>query len=234
MARAQALAAVALGALAAVALVSLHGSQHTTELASNPGFKPYKGQMLFTLNDFASGRVSYPSQNLANGQGIPQPAANGADHSHVMWGNGFRPFTGGQKLFSIEDFDSGRVSFPEEGQRGVRQVVKSTDFNIDPAGAGKDHVWNHQTTHGPVEYQDWPLEMPGMKAPMTQLSAVRTKGKKALRLSTKLDSMQRQAALDLGKVGTELQVAATQMLVNKGPQRRRGMKKGVKRIAPQM
>jgi len=75
------LAAVALGAIAAVALVSLHGSSHhTTELESNPGFKPYNGQMLFTLNDFTSGRVSYPSQNLANGQGIPQPAANGADH----------------------------------------------------------------------------------------------------------------------------------------------------------
>jgi len=54
-----------------------------------------------------------------------------------MWGNGYRPFTGGQKLFSIEDFDSGRVNFPEEGSRGVRQVVKSNDFNIDPAGSGQ-------------------------------------------------------------------------------------------------
>ena len=57
-----------------------------------------------------------------------------------MWSNGYRPFNGGQKLFSIEDFDSGRVSYPEEASRGVRQVVKSTDANIE----SHDHVWSHQ------------------------------------------------------------------------------------------
>jgi hypothetical protein len=76
------LVAVSLGVIASVAVVSLRGSQRSSELLS---FKPYKGQMLFTLNDFNSGRVSYPSQNLANGQGIPQPAATGGpDHRFVF------------------------------------------------------------------------------------------------------------------------------------------------------
>jgi hypothetical protein len=192
-----ALFALALGALAAVAVVSLRSSSaHTVEL--------------FTLNDFDTGRVSFPSQNLANGQGIQAPVApGGPDHSHVMWSNGFRPFNGGQKLFSIHDFDSGRVSFPEEATRGLRAVVKSTDTNIDPAGTGSDHVWQHQMSHGPVEYQDWPLEMPGVgdgltaaapspafKAPTMQLRALpegkSQVGKKQMALSNKLDKMQRQ------------------------------------------
>ena len=155
---------------------------------------------------------------------------------------GYRPFNGGQKLFSIEDFDSGRVSFPEEGMRGLRQVVKSNDQNIDPAGTGNDHVWTHQMTHGPVEYQDWPLEMPGVgdgktaaapspafKAHTQVLAASVRSGKAQMQLSSKLDDMQRTAALDLGKVGNELQ-AATQMLLNR-PQRA-GMHPRVKKVSP--
>jgi hypothetical protein len=67
--------AITLGALAGLAVIlSLHGASQRSELISisaskSSGFKPYKGQMLFTLNDFASGRVEYPSQNLANGPG---------------------------------------------------------------------------------------------------------------------------------------------------------------------
>lgn len=137
--------------------------------------------------------------------------------------SGYRPFNGGQKLFSIEDFDSGRVSFPEEGMRGLRQVVKSNDQNIEQA----DHVWTHQMTHGPVEYQEWPLEMPGVgdgktaaapspafKAHMQVLAASGRHSKAQMQLSSKLDEMQRTAALDMGKVGNELQ-AATQMLLNR-------------------
>jgi len=193
-----ALFALALGALAAVAVVSLRSSSARTV-------------ELFTLNDFDTGRVSFPSQNLANGQGIQAPVApGGPDHSHVMWSNGFRPFNGGQKLFSIHDFDSGRVSFPEEATRGLRAVVKSTDTNIDPAGTGSDHVWQHQMSHGPVEYQDWPLEMPGVgdgltaaapspafKAPTMQLRALpegknHVGKKRQMALSNNLDKMQRQ------------------------------------------
>jgi hypothetical protein len=233
--------AVALGALAAVAVVRLRSSaswERSTKLYGS-GFRPYQGQMLFTLNDFKTGRVSFPSQNLANGQGVPEPVSpGGPEHSHVLWGNGFRPYIGGQKLFSIDDFDSGRVSFPEEASRGVRQVVKSNDVNIEPAGSGKDHIWGHQTSHGPIEYQDWPLEMPGVgdgvttaapgpafpgigmksMAPTTQLSAVTagSRVQKQFELSTKLDRMQRQAALSLERVGNELEVAATQMLTNTG------------------
>jgi hypothetical protein len=155
---------------------------------------------------------------------------------------GFRPFNGGQKLFSIEDFDSGRVSFPEEGMRGRNQVVKSTVASkIDPAGTGRDHVWTHQMSHGPVEYQEWPLEMPGVgdgktaaapspafKAQTQALAASAAMGKHHMQLSAKLDKMQRTAALDLGKVGNELQ-AATQMLLNR-PQKHNNAKKGASRF----
>ena len=67
--------AITLGALAGLAVISsLYGGSQRSELISisaskSSGFKPYKGQMLFTLNDFTSGRVEYPSQNLANGPG---------------------------------------------------------------------------------------------------------------------------------------------------------------------
>jgi len=231
---------VALAAGALVAVVTM-GSAAGGRRAQ-PAVLLGNGQKLFTLNDFDTGRVSYPSQNLANGQGqILPPALGGAEHSHVMWGNGFRPFNGGQKLFSIEDFDSGRVSFPEEGMRGRNQVVKSTDQNIDPAGTGRDHVWTHQMSHGPVEYQEWPLEMPGVgdgmtaaapspafKAQTQALAAAASKGNRhTLQLSAKLDKMQRTAALDLGKVGNELQ-AATQMLLSR-PQMHNKAKTGASR-----
>lgn len=166
-------------------MVSLRGSsQRATEL--------------FTLNDFDTGRVSYPSQNLANGP-PPLPASlGGSEHAHVMWAkkNGYRPFNGGQKLFSIHDFDSGRVSFPEEGLRGVHAVVKSTDTNIDPAGTGSDHIWQHQMSHGPVPGEQWPLEMPGFKARTMQLRVLTNDkskvGKKQMALSSKLDKLQLQ------------------------------------------
>ena len=79
--------AVALGALAAVAVVRLRSSaswERSTKLYGS-GFRPYQGQMLFTLNDFKTGRVSFPSQNLANGQGVPEPVSpGGPEHSHVL------------------------------------------------------------------------------------------------------------------------------------------------------
>ena len=213
--------------------------------------KAARQQQLFTLNDFSSGRVEFPSQNLANGAGdpmmeadglklgAPHPASNGADHAHVMWAQrrrrGFQPFVGGQKLFSIDDFDRGRVSFPEEGMRSRNQVVKSLETNIEPAGRGRDHVWEHQVSHGPVPYEQWPLEMPGvgdgataaapsprfpeigMRAPTTQLSGVPPAVRSGqLALSWQLDAAQRNAALSLDGVGNELKLAATEMLGDAG------------------
>ena len=73
---------IALGAVVAVVVMRTAHRAESTVMLSN-------GQKLFTLNDFDSGRVSYPSQNLANGQGqITPPALGGADHSHVFWSNG--------------------------------------------------------------------------------------------------------------------------------------------------
>ena len=73
---------IALGAFVAVVVMRTAHRAESTVMLSN-------GQKLFTLNDFDSGRVSYPSQNLANGQGqITPPALGGADHSHVFWSNG--------------------------------------------------------------------------------------------------------------------------------------------------
>ncbi|EKX52253.1 hypothetical protein GUITHDRAFT_150733 [Guillardia theta CCMP2712] len=73
----------------------------------------------------------------------------------------------GQQLFSIEDFDSGRVSFPEQGRRGVNQVIKSLDTNLN---APKDHKWEHQVHINSVPMQEWPLTTAGMKSKTRVLS----------------------------------------------------------------
>lgn len=77
----------------------------------------------------------------------------------------FRPYTGGQQLFTIEDFDSGRVSFPDAGMRGVNQVVKSNDENIGMP----DHKWEHQTRVNEAPMQEWPMTTAGMKTKTSQL-----------------------------------------------------------------
>jgi hypothetical protein len=80
-------------ALAAGALVAIVTVGSVAGRRAQPAVLLGNGQKLFTLNDFDTGRVSYPSQNLANGQGqITPPALGGAEHSHVMWGNGMSRF----------------------------------------------------------------------------------------------------------------------------------------------
>lgn len=86
----------------------------------------------------------------------------------------FRPYNG-QQLFTIDDFENGRVNFDEHGLRGVNQVVKSNDENIGIP----DHKWEHQTHVYEAPMQEWPLTTAGMKTKTSQL--VSSKGLGRLR-----------------------------------------------------
>mmetsp|Transcript_62933 Transcript_62933/g.149179 ORF Transcript_62933/g.149179 Transcript_62933/m.149179 type:complete len:151 (-) Transcript_62933:146-598(-) len=106
------------------------------------------------------------------------------------------------ELFTIDDFDSGRVGFPEQGMRGHRQVVKSLDTNLNLG----DHKWEHQTHVAEAPMQEWPMSTAGMKgngARKVQLSALPPLPK-GLRAMTKMNAAQQKAAADLAKVGRAL------------------------------
>mmetsp|Transcript_66239 Transcript_66239/g.138030 ORF Transcript_66239/g.138030 Transcript_66239/m.138030 type:complete len:292 (-) Transcript_66239:133-1008(-) len=71
----------------------------------------------------------------------------------------------GQQLFTIDDFDSGRVSFDPHGLRGRDQVVDSLDRNLNI----NDHHWEHQVNIAEAPMQEWPMTTAGMKAKTSQL-----------------------------------------------------------------
>lgn len=107
----------------------------------------------------------------------------------------FRPYTGGQQLFTIEDFDSGRVSFPDAGMRGVNQVVKSNDENIGMP----DHKWEHQTRVNEAPMQEWPMTTAGMKTKTSQLVS-----RQGLKRLSQVDQQELKAAKSLDNEGTQL------------------------------
>mmetsp|Transcript_17808 Transcript_17808/g.27527 ORF Transcript_17808/g.27527 Transcript_17808/m.27527 type:complete len:178 (-) Transcript_17808:53-586(-) len=123
-----------------------------------------------------------------------------------------RPYNG-QQLFTINDFETGRVSFDEHGLRGVNQVTKSLDTNLGL----NDHKWEHQTTVSEAPMQEWPLTTAGMKGKraasqqLAMMKGYRATNKQLKASSQQLAMMNRlqfKAAKSLSQVGTELDIAA--------------------------